>query len=141
VFFFENIRRDPPVFIAFDCFLAFVATVQVTVFSVRVARERQTSAADRSVVWVSIINGFSTIVLAFSTIYWTIGTKANFGMELSRVDAIYFALGTLTTAGTGTIVPTSGLARAIVSGQMIVDFVFVAAAVTIAITRWSEKSS
>jgi hypothetical protein len=74
-------------------------------------------------------------------LYWAIGTRPNFGSELSRVDAVYFALGTLTTAGTGTIAPTSGLARGLVSGQMIVDLVFVAGALTIAITRWSEKSS
>jgi Ion channel len=80
------------------------------------------------------------IVLLFTMVYWRIGTKANFGAELSKVDALYFALGTMTTAGTGTIAPISGLARGLVSGQMVVDFIFVASAVTIAITRLSEKS-
>jgi hypothetical protein len=89
--------------------------------------------------WVA--NAFAILALMFAKIYWTIGTKVNFGVELSRVDALYFSLGTLTTAGTGTIAPTSSFARGLVSVQMALDFVFVATAVTIVITRWSEKSS
>jgi len=80
------------------------------------------------------------ITAVFANLYWLIGTPTNFGGELSKIDAIYFALGTLTTAGTGTIAPTSDLARGLVSGQMVLDFVFIATAVTIAVTRWGEKS-
>jgi hypothetical protein len=62
-------------------------------------------------------------------------------MQIGWADAFYFALRTLTTAGTGTIAPTSDLSRALVSGQMVLDLVFVAVVVTIAVTRCSEKSS
>jgi voltage-gated potassium channel Kch len=86
-----------------------------------------------------IVNAFMLITWFFAVLYWFIGTTANFNVELSRIDALYFALGTLTTAGTGTIAPTSDLARAIVSGQMVLDLAFIASAVTIAVTRWSER--
>jgi hypothetical protein len=88
-----------------------------------------------------VANTFLLITVEFATLYWSIGTTANFNVELSRIDAIYFALGTLTTAGTGTIAPTSDLARAIVGGQMILDLVFVAYVLTVTVTRWSKRSS
>jgi hypothetical protein len=88
----------------------------------------------------TVVCAFLIVTAVFANLYWLIGTPANFGVELSKIDAIYFALGTLTTAGTGTIAPTSGLARGLVSGQMVLDFVFVAIAVTTAIARWGEKS-
>jgi hypothetical protein len=40
-------------------------------------------------------------------------------------DAIYFTIGTLTTAGTGSLVPTSESCRALVSIQMVFGFVLI----------------
>jgi hypothetical protein len=103
------------------------------------ARIRNDGRVHRRGVAIMVVSAFLLIAENFSILYWTIGTTANFNVRLSYVDAVYFTLGTLTTAGTGTIAPTSRLARALVSGQMIVDLVFVAGALTIAITRWSES--
>ncbi|MBV9649999.1 MAG: hypothetical protein JO296_07670 [Pseudonocardiales bacterium] len=85
-------------------------------------------------------NSFALIIELFAWLYWNIGTPPNFNAELSRIGALHFALGTLTTAGTGTIAPTSDLARALVGVQMIVDLLYIAGALTIAVSRWSEKS-
>jgi hypothetical protein len=41
---------------------------------------------------------------------WGFGTRTNFNTNLSHFDAIYFALGTLTTVGAGTIEATMKLA-------------------------------
>jgi voltage-gated potassium channel len=79
------------------------------------------------------------IVVYFATIYSLIHANGNFNIPLSRVDAIYFSLGMLTTAGTGNIVPQSELARGIVSIQMVFDFIFVAVTVVIAINNLSER--
>lgn len=115
---------------------AFALTAQATYTTASMAR---TLDGDYWFVAVMVVYTFLLITVEFATLYWTIGTTANFNVELSRVDAIYFALGTLTTAGTGSIAPTSDLARALVSGQMVLGLVFVAGALTIAITRWSES--
>lgn len=46
-------------------------------------------------------NAFLIAIGHFSLRYWFIGTPANFTAELSKIDALYFTLDTLTTAGTG----------------------------------------
>lgn len=120
---------------------AFLLTAHATYVTYRATSVARTLGGDYWFVAVMVVYTFLLITVEFAMLYWTIGTKANFTVELSRVDAIYFALGTLTTAGTGSIAPTSDLARALVSGQMVVDLVFVAGVLTIAITRWSERSS
>lgn len=120
---------------------ACVFAAYLTGYGIVIARGRSNSGARVAVALWWVANTFATMALVFANIYWAIGTKVNFGVELSRIDALYFSLGTLTTAGTGTIAPTSGLARGFVSVQMVLDFVFVATAVTIVIARWGESPS
>lgn len=88
----------------------------------------------------SLMNIVSLILTDFSVLYWLYGTNANFGKTLSRLDAVYFALGTMTTAGTGSIAPASQLARGLVSAQMAVDFIFLATVVSLAVTRLGERN-
>jgi hydrogenase maturation factor len=80
---------------------------------------------------VRIENIFSILVATFSTLYWNYGSAANFSVSLTRLDAVYFAIGTLTTAGTGTIAAISQTARGIQTVQMILDLVLVVFAVTL----------
>ncbi len=87
----------------------------------------------------SLMNIVSLIVTDFSMLYWLCGTSGNFSSTLSRLDSVYFALGTMTTAGTGSIAPVSQLARGLVSAQMAVDFVFLATVVSVAVTRLAER--
>ena len=86
-----------------------------------------------------VVSASFSFVSEFSTLYWLIGTQANFTSELSKCDAIYFAVGTLTTAGTGILAPTSSLAKMLVSGQIILDLLLVTALIGVTVTRWSER--
>ncbi|MCH6472229.1 potassium channel family protein [Sinomonas terrae] len=92
--------------------------------------------------WPTIANlvyALSTVVWFFSMMYWIIGTPVNFGgSQLSKVDAIYFALGMLSTAGTGSLSPTSDTSRLLVSMQMLVDIAFTGFVLVLAVTRLGE---
>jgi hypothetical protein len=140
VYFFSSARSGfPPA--TFIAIAAFSLATSITLTTVWLTRKRQAGITYNNwIVALAIVNNLVVITVLFAALYWAIGTTANFTFELSRVDAIYFALGTLTTAGTGTIAPTSGFARAFVSGQLILDLLFAGVAVTLAVARWSEKS-
>jgi Ion channel len=85
-----------------------------------------------------LANAFLLVWCDFSIVYWGIGTVKNFGANLSRLDAIYFSLGTLSTAGTGRIVAQSELATGIVTAQMLVDLLLVSVVVAIGVSRLGE---
>jgi hypothetical protein len=74
---------------------------------------------------------FSVLIAAFAGLYWGYGTTSNFNIQLSHLDAIYFSIGTLTTAGTGNLVATSEIARSVQTVQMILDLLLIVFAVTI----------
>jgi hypothetical protein len=80
-----------------------------------------------------------TGVVNFTATYWAIGTYANFHQQLSKIDALYFAVGTFTTAGTGTIAAHSQLARLVQTLQMIIDFAVVAVALAIIVSRLASR--
>ena len=67
----------------------------------------------------------SVMVGIFASTYWDAGSTRNWGVPLSRLDALYVALGTLTTAGTGQIAPRTETARGLVTAQLIVEVVLV----------------
>ncbi len=71
------------------------------------------------------------LVLLFTIVYWNIGTAKNFGQSMTHLDATYFTVGTLTTAGTGTISPQSQSARLLVTVQYAVDLVFLAVVLSV----------
>jgi Ion channel len=89
---------------------------------------------------ISLINILVLTVLLFGYLYWDFGTRANFNTTLSHVDAIYFALGTLTTAGTGSIEATSETARTIQGAQMAIDVALVLFAAGLIVGRASSTS-
>jgi hypothetical protein len=78
---------------------------------------------------------FDNVLLLFSVLYWQYGSKLNFNIKLSRFDAIYFTLGTLSTAGTGNIVAISETARVIQALQMGVDIGLMVLLVGILVSR------
>ena len=67
------------------------------------------------------------LMLSFAATYFVMAQadQASFTESLSRVDAVYFSVTVLATVGFGDIAPTSESARVIVTGQMIVDLIFV----------------
>ncbi len=85
---------------------------------------------------VLITNG---VIIGYSVIYYIYGTAENFGNSLSRTDAIYFTLTTLTTVGFGDIAPKSQAARRLVSSQMVVDLILLGVLLGIVVSRFSER--
>jgi hypothetical protein len=82
---------------------------------------------------------FSALVQGFSGLYWSYGTAVNFSQALSKWDAVYFTLGTLTTAGTGNLWAKSEIAKQFVSLQLLVDLLFVGGAVALVVARLGER--
>ena len=85
-----------------------------------------------------VVNLISVFLLIFSEIYWSYGTAKNFGINLSHLDAFYFALGTFTTAGTGNISATSEQARGIQTLQMGLGFLIIGIVFTLGVTRYYD---
>jgi hypothetical protein len=81
---------------------------------------------------------FSLILQLFSYMYWAYGTTSDFSVSLSHLDAFYFSLGTLTTAGTGNISAISETARRLQSLQMGIDFILIGFVVVLVLTRYSN---
>jgi len=77
----------------------------------------------RSLVWVLLapLNAVLLLVGQFSAWYASYGTTENFHPALTRFDGLVMTVGTLTTAGAPGIVPTSELARRVVTVQLLVD--------------------
>jgi hypothetical protein len=113
--------------------------------------EKYTVTEDEPIVFALFVVFFvSVVLLVFAELYWLIGTDRDFTTggsltrlphPLTRVDAVYFALGTLSTAGTGNISAVSDRARAIQSGQMLTDLVLVLGAITLAMWRYTTLLS
>jgi DNA-binding transcriptional regulator YhcF (GntR family) len=78
---------------------------------------------------------FSALTFLFSTLYWGYGEPPNFTPSLTHLDAIYFAVGTLTTAGTGNISALSEFSRGLQTTQMVLDFILVVFVVAVVIPR------
>jgi len=70
---------------------------------------------------LGLLSTLSLLLVTFSWFYWEYGDTANFTRPLTHLDALYFTLGTLTTAGTGSFAATSQTAVGIQTAQMAVD--------------------
>lgn len=77
------------------------------------------------------------VIVLFAWTYWDIGTLTNFGQRLTHIDAIYVSVGTLSTAGTGSISAMSKLARGVQSAQMTIDMVLVVFVGGVVVTRYT----
>jgi len=91
--------------------------------------------ARKAVIAANLVSGASLLLCLYSGLYLFYGSAQNFGSNLSKVDAFYFALGILTTAGTGTIAPVSEFARILTSSQYVVDLFYVVGIIAIGTAR------
>ena len=94
-----------------------------------------------AVIGMLLANALSLLMVDFAFIYWSYGSTINFTIRLTHLDAIYFALGTLTTAGTGNISAISEIARGIQSVQMFLDLGLVLFAIGLVIARFSPSGT
>jgi hypothetical protein len=78
---------------------------------------------------LAVLYAVSQVLQYFSYLCWSVGSALNFNQPLTHLDSLYFALGTLTTAGTGNLVATSEAARRLQTVQMALDFVLLVVAI------------
>ena len=83
-----------------------------------------------------LVYSFVFLLEIFTDLYWSNGTSKNFSIPLSHLDALYFALGTLTT-GTGNISAISETSRRIQTAQMGIDFLLIGFIVALLVARYS----
>jgi hypothetical protein len=98
------------------------------------------SFVTRRPIWVMgcwVIFTLSQMIVNFSYLYWSQGSASNFTMSLSHLDAIYFAIGTLTTSGTGNLAATSETTRGFQALQNVLDLSLVLFAVSLFVARFS----
>lgn len=81
--------------------------------------------------------GALAVLSVFAYIYWLLSSlrPASYNLPLSRVDALYFTLGTFTTTGTGRIAAQSSLAELLLCGQVVLGWGFVAILVALLVPR------
>ncbi len=67
------------------------------------------------------------VLLPFAAAYYVMSHEvhASFDANLTRLDALYFTITTFATVGYGDITAKSQAARAVVTGQMIIDLVLI----------------
>lgn len=86
-----------------------------------------------------IVSALVFLVIAFSSAYFVLA--ANYDTQIkgvdTKLDAIYFTITILATVGFGDITATGQTARAIVSGQMVVNFAVLA--VSLRVITWALK--
>ena len=80
----------------------------------------------------------SLLLQLFSYMYWSYGSARNFSVPLSHLASFYFALGTLTTAGTGNVSAISPLSRGLQTWQMGIDLVLIAFVVALILARYAS---
>jgi hypothetical protein len=93
------------------------------------------------ITFVAAANLLLLLLSYFSVLYYHYGTARNWSASLSHWDAVYVALGTLTTAGTGNIYAKSEFARRVLSMQMLVDVVVITLLAGVVVYRLTERAS
>jgi hypothetical protein len=81
--------------------------------------------------------GTAAVLSVFAYAYWLLSnlSLASFNLPMSRVDAIYFTLGTFTTTGTGRLSAHSAGAETLVCSQVVLGWGFVAVLLALLVPR------
>jgi hypothetical protein len=80
---------------------------------------------DMRTLLIGFVATASVFLATFSELYWSYGVGRNFNGRLTRLDAVFVAVGTVSTAGTGNIVARSQAARAIQLVEMLLGMALV----------------
>jgi hypothetical protein len=113
--------------------VAIVAGVAILVFAAR-------PEGPIAYLFLALLNAASLLLVDFSFFYWSHGTNVNFSQPLSHLDAVYFTVGTLSTAGTGNISATSEWSRGVQTAQMFIDMAFVLFGLAFLVSRLATKN-
>jgi hypothetical protein len=93
-----------------------IATAIVSLIVMLIKRASGLSVA------IMFVNAILATIGAFAWIYWDSGSTVNFSIRLSHLDAVYFALGSLTT-GSGNVFARSEYSRTVQTVQLVFDLV------------------
>jgi hypothetical protein len=121
--------------LAYDC-----VTLAILIVVVIILATARAIGMSRRMTLALVVLTFSTLLQVFSYQYWSYGTARNFNHPLTHLDALYFTLGTLTTAGTGNLVAISETARRIQTLQMFLDLALVVFALGLIFVRFSSHA-
>lgn len=121
-------------FIAFSPATAAAGVVDCAFIIVAIISTARSTTRARLGIFLSYAVAMS--VIFFAGLCWDEGTRENFTHPLTKRDARYVAIGTLSTSGTGSIAATSETTRAILTAQMTFDFALAAIAVSVIVTRF-----
>ena len=124
--------------------LGLVAVGVIVPLTVR--RARSIRASDRPILEAieTLVLLFTLLVLGFATVYVVIAGRSDQIAGLTtKIDGLYFTVGTLATVGFGDVHAVGPAARVIVTLQIVFDLVFIATAVrmltSVAQRRATEK--
>ena len=111
--------------------LGVAAVAWIVVRQVRGTGSRELTA-------LQLIVLLQVVTIAFSLAYYSLAVHAQGQFEgiATRLDALYFTLATMTTAGFGDIRPMGQLARGLVSAHLAFDVVFLALLATLVRRRF-----
>jgi hypothetical protein len=129
-------RESPPPTVAFILPVG-VDVICVLYMGFRIIGRRDYKAAQGIII---VILAALMILQGFTIAYYAIGNAKNFSQPLTRLDALYVALGNLSTAGTGNIYPISEGARAWVTGQYCADIAFLVGLVSFLLWRAGKSN-
>jgi hypothetical protein len=92
----------------------------------------------RRIVYAAIfaVGTITSFVYTFGAVYYEYGTTHNWTSQLSHLDALFVAVGTLTTGGTGDLQPQSELARGLLLAEMVTAILVFTTMVTVVIHRY-----
>jgi hypothetical protein len=74
---------------------------------------------------IAVVATASLVLLVYANIDYLFGTARNFSQALSPLDALYVAVGVLTTVGTGNIIAVSETSRLLLTLEMVLDILLV----------------
>ena len=88
-----------------------------------------------------LLAALSFVVLVISAMSYQVqvAQPGQFEGMHTRLDALYFTVATMATVGYGDVHPVGQLARAIVTGTIVFDIVFVASLASAVMVRWRQR--
>jgi hypothetical protein len=146
----NRVDRFSWTFVSFSLGLAFLFVIGTTVSAVSYARGKpsiiegdRSPTATKLVIYVALSAFFTVFSYSYAYFSYSQAHHNAFERVLSRLDAIYFAIGNLSTAGAGGIAAKTEASRALAISQLVADIVLVSVtfSVVVAIISRSTKSS
>ncbi len=105
----------------------------VAMFGVSAVVVAEVRRDERRLTILHLVLALEAILMAFSASYYVVATAREGSFEglVTRLDALYFSMTTLSTVGFGDVHPTGQLSRGLVTVQIAFNLLFVGAFATL----------